>query len=60
MICGPEQRSRHSDSPRAGRSEDRVPVGGGGSASVHTGAGDHTAFSTTVSLPGVKAAEAWR
>jgi len=49
-------RSRYSDSLRAGRSGDRMPVGVRFSAPVQTGPGAHPASSTmgTGSFPGVK------
>jgi len=51
-----EQRSRYSDWLRAGRSEDRIPVGARFSAPVQTGPGAYTASYTmgTGSFPGVK------
>jgi hypothetical protein len=49
-------RSQYSDSLRAGRSGDRIPVGTRFSAPVQTGRGAHQALYTmgTVSFPGVK------
>jgi hypothetical protein len=44
---GPGQRSRHSDSLRAGRSGDRIPVEARFSAPVQTGPGAHPAPYTT-------------
>ena len=54
--CGPGQLSRYSDSLRAGRSGDRIPVEARFSAPVQTGPGAHPASCTmgTGSLPGVK------
>jgi hypothetical protein len=53
---GPEEFSRYSDSLRAGRSGDRIPVGARFSTPVHTGPGAHAASFTmdTGSFPGVK------
>ena len=53
---GRGQLSRYSDSLRAGRSGDRIPVGARFSAPVQTGPGAHPASYTmgTGSLPGVK------
>ena len=53
---GPRQRSRYSDSLRAGRSGDRIPVEARFSAPVQTCPGDHPASYTmgTGSFPGVK------
>ena len=50
------ERSRHSDWLRAGRSEDRIPVGARFSAPVQTGPGAYPASCTmgTGSFPGVK------
>jgi hypothetical protein len=54
-------RSRYSDSLRAGRSGDRMPVGARFSAPIQTGPEAHPASCTmgTGSFPGVKAAGAW-
>ena len=54
--------SRDSDSLRAKRSEDRIPVGASFSAPFHTGSVAHPAFYTmgTGFLLGSKAAGAWR
>ena len=53
---GPGQRSRYSDSLRAGQSGDRIPVEARLSAPVQTGPGVHPASCTmgTGSFPGVK------
>ena len=53
---GPRQLSRYSDSLRAGRSGDRIPVGPRFSAPVQTGPGAYPASCTTGtgSFPGVK------
>ena len=55
-VTGPEQRSRYSDSLRAGGSEDRIPVGARFSVPVQTGPVAHPASCTmgTGSFPGVK------
>ena len=54
--CGPEQLSRYSESLRAGRSGDRVPVRERFSAPVQTGHGAYPASYTmgTGSFPGLK------
>ena len=53
---GPGWLSRYSDSLRAGRSRDRIPMGARFSAPVQTGPGAHPASCTmgTGSFPGVK------
>ena len=54
--------SRYSDSLRAGRSGDRIPVGARFSAPVQTGPGAHPASCKmgTGSFPGVKRPGVWR
>jgi hypothetical protein len=57
--------SRYSDSLRAGRSGDQIPVGGGEGeffAPVQTGLGTHATCNTmgTGSFPGLKRPGAWR
>ena len=56
QVLGPGWLSRYSDSLRAGRSGDRIPVGLKFSAPVQTGPGTHPASYTmgTGSFPGVK------
>jgi hypothetical protein len=56
ILSGPGQHRQYSDSLRAGRSEDRIPVEARFSASDHTDLGAHPASCTmcTGSLPGVK------
>ena len=58
----PEQRRRYSDSLRAERYGDEIPVDARHSAPVQTGPGAYPAtYATgTGSFPGVKAAKAWR
>jgi len=54
-FCGSGQRSLYSDSLRAGRSGDRIPVEARFSAPVQTGPGAHTASCAHwVSLPELK------
>ena len=55
-MSGPRQLSRYSESLRAGRSGDRIPVGARFSAPVQTGPGTNPASCTmgTGSFPGVK------
>jgi len=59
---GPEWLSRHSDSLRAGRPGDQIPVGARISASVQSSSGAHPAsyYKEDLVFPGGKAAEAWR
>ena len=52
--------SRYSDSLRAGRSGDRIPVWMRYFAPVQTGPGTHSASYRYWTFPGGKAAEAWR
>ena len=61
-LGGPGWFSRYSDSLRAGRSGDRIPVVARFSAPVQTGPGTHPASYTmgTGSFPGGKVAGAWR
>jgi len=56
VLYGQGERIRFSDSLRAGRSGDRIPVEARFSAPVQTGPGAHPASSTvgTGSFPGVK------
>jgi hypothetical protein len=55
-MCGPGERSRYSESLRAGRCEDRIPMGATFYAPVQTGPGAHPASYTmgTWSFPRVK------
>ena len=55
-VCGPGWLNRYSDSLRAGRSGDGIPVGARFSTPVQTGPGAHPASCTmgTGSFPGVK------
>ena len=59
---GRESSVGNSDSLPAGRSVDKIPVGAKFSAQVCTGPGAHPVSCKmgTGSLPGVKAAGAWR
>ena len=59
---GSGQLSRYSDSLRAGRSGDRIPVRAKFSVLVQTGPGDHSAsyIMGYRVFPGGKAAGAWR
>jgi hypothetical protein len=56
VYGGPEELSQHSDSLRAGRSGDRIPVGGEFSSPVQTEPGAYPASYKmgTGSFPGVK------
>ena len=56
LLCGPRYLSRYSDSLRAGRSGDRIPVGARFSAPLQTGPGAYPASCTmgTGSFPEVK------
>jgi hypothetical protein len=58
-CCGPGQLRRYSDSVRAGRSGDRLPVGARFSAPVQTGLWAHLASYKLV-FPGSKVAGEWR
>jgi hypothetical protein len=60
--CGPGYLIRHSDSLRAGRSKDRIPVRARFSAPIQTDPGAHPVSSTTLtgSLQGIKRPEVWR
>jgi hypothetical protein len=61
-ICGPGYLSHYSDWLRAGRSEDRIPVGARFSAPVHNGPLGYNLLIQCVPGPfsGGKAAGAWR
>jgi hypothetical protein len=60
-LYGPRQLSRYSDSLRAGRSGDRIPLGMRFSAPVQTGLGAHPAYYRvgTGLFPVGKTAGAW-
>jgi hypothetical protein len=60
-ICGPRQRTRYSDSLRAGLSGDRIPVEARFFATFKTGPWlQPTSYTVgTKSFPGDKAAGAW-
>ena len=61
IMCETGERSRYSDSLRAGRSGVRIPVEARFSAPVHTGPGAHPASYTGYRVfPGGKTAGAWR
>jgi hypothetical protein len=61
LFCGPVELSQFNDSLRAGRYEDRIPIGERFPAPVQTGPGTHPASVQWVPglCPGGKASEAW-